>query len=119
MFGVLLTPLSCTSRIARRHDAQSAGDPWIDQTVEQFLHLTWNGKFVPMDYFAWRLGGILDRPVVDQTRLKGGYDFELKFTREPPPGLKEGGLINGEPVDTSGPRIFEALQKQLEMCYPV
>src|SRR5437763_16661475 len=25
MFGVLLTPLSCTSRIARRHDAQSAG----------------------------------------------------------------------------------------------
>jgi uncharacterized protein (TIGR03435 family) len=66
-----------------------------------------------MDYFAWRLGQILDRPVVDQTKLKGGYDFELKFTREPPPGLREGGLINGEPVDTSGPRIFEALQKQL------
>jgi uncharacterized protein (TIGR03435 family) len=95
------------------HEASSAGDPWIDQTVEQLLHVTWNGRFVPMDYLAWRLGQILDRPVVDQTRLKGGYDFEMKFTREPPPGMPEGALINGVAVDTSGARIFEALQKQL------
>ena len=95
------------------HEAQSAGDPWIDVTQEKFLHQQWHGKFVPMDYFAWRLAQILDRPVVDMTRLKGGYDFDLVFTRELPPGLPENARINGEPVDTSGPSIFEAMQKQL------
>jgi uncharacterized protein (TIGR03435 family) len=95
------------------HEAQSAGDPWIDQAQEKFLHLAWHAKFVPMDYFAWRLGQIMDRPVVDMTKLKGGYDFDLSFTREPPPGLPENAQINGEPIDTSGPSIFESLQKQL------
>ena len=55
----------------------------------------------------------MDRPVVDKTNLKGGYDFDLAFTREPPPNLPEGAKLNGEPLDTSGPTIFQALRQQL------
>jgi len=73
-----------------------------------------HAKFAPMDYFAWRLSTMLDRPVVDLTKLTGGYDFELKFTRELPPGTPpEGALLNGTPIDTSGPTIFEAIRQQL------
>ena len=72
-----------------------------------------SAKFSPMDYFAWRLGQSLDRPVVDQTGLEGGYDFELSFTRDLPPGIPEGAQINGAPIDTSGPTVFEAVKRQL------
>jgi uncharacterized protein (TIGR03435 family) len=51
--------------------------------------------------------------VIDRTNLKGGYDFVLNFTRELPPGIPEGAKINGEPIDTSGANIFEALRQQL------
>lgn len=51
--------------------------------------------------------------VVDQTNLKGGYDFDLSFTADLPPGTQPGALLNGEPIDTSGPPIFEAIRKQL------
>ena len=94
------------------HQAQSAGDPWIEPAFES-LKMTWHAKFVPMDFFAWRLSLMLDRPVLDQTKLAGGYDFDLSFTREPPPGLPEGALLNGAPLDTSGPTLFEALRQQL------
>ncbi|MGP0074886.1 MAG: TIGR03435 family protein [Bryobacteraceae bacterium] len=97
----------------RPHEAQSAGDPWIDTTFNPFPHATWHAKFAPMDYFAWRLSGILDRPVVDHTNLKGGYDFELSYTADLPPGMPPGALLNGEAIDTSGPTIFEAIGKQL------
>jgi uncharacterized protein (TIGR03435 family) len=95
------------------HEAQSAGDPWIDQKAEQFLHMKMHAQFVNMDYFAWRLGQLLDRPVVDQTNLKGGFDFDFAYTRELPPGIPEGANLNGEPIDTSGPTIYEALHQQL------
>lgn len=94
------------------HEAESAGDPWID-VAQEVLHQKWSAKFCPMDYFAWRLGQILDRPVVDRTGLKGGFDFNLNFTRDLPPGFPEGGLINGQAPDTSGPNIFEAVKNQL------
>jgi uncharacterized protein (TIGR03435 family) len=66
-----------------------------------------------MDYFAWRLSMILDRPVVDQTNLKGGYDFDLLFTPKLPPNFQPGTGLNGAPIDTSGPTIFEAVRRQL------
>ncbi|MDE3196048.1 MAG: TIGR03435 family protein [Acidobacteriota bacterium] len=94
------------------HDAQNAGEPWID-VAQQVLHQKWSAQFCPMDYFAWRLGLLLDRPVVDRTGIRGGYDFELNFTRDLPPGFPEGGLINGQSPDTSGPNIFEAIRSQL------
>ena len=95
------------------HEAKSAGDPWIGQTQEQILHNKLTATFCPMDYFAWRLSMLMDLPVVDQTNLKGGYDFKLSYTQEPPPGMPEGAQINGQAIDTSGPNIFEAIRQQL------
>jgi len=95
------------------HEAASAGDPWIDQSVERIVQVKMSAKFAPMDYFAWRLGQLLDRPVVDRTGLKGGFNFEFTYTRDLPPGVPPGALINGEPIDTSGPTIFTALKAQL------
>lgn len=92
----------------KAHEGQSAGDPWIDNTFEQ-LKMTMHAKFAPMDFFAWRLSMVMDRHVIDQTKLVGGYDFDLAFTREQPPGA----LINGAPVDTSTPTIFDAIRQQL------
>jgi uncharacterized protein (TIGR03435 family) len=95
------------------HEAQSAGDPWIDQAQGHFPQAEWHATFAPMDFFAWRLSLILDRPVVDLTGLKGGYDFDLKFTQELRPNIQPGALLNGEAIDTSGPTIFEAIRRQL------
>jgi uncharacterized protein (TIGR03435 family) len=95
------------------HEAANAGEPWIDQAQEKFLHLKLKATSAPMDYFAFRLSQLMDRPVVDLTNLKGGYDFSLEYTRELPPGFPEGGKINGEDPDTSGPTIFAALKQQL------
>jgi len=93
--------------------ASNAGEAWIEQTAVRFLQMTLNAKVVTMDYFAFRLSQLLDRPVINQTRLPGTFDFELAYTREPPPGMPENALINGQPVDTSGPTIFEAMRRQL------
>ena len=95
------------------HEAQNAHDPWIEFAQEKFLHLKATATAVPMDYVAFRLGDFLELPVVDLTGLKGGYDFTLSYTRELPPGFPEGGRINGEEPDTSGPTIFDAVKQQL------
>jgi hypothetical protein len=65
----------------------------------------------PMDFLAFRLGEMLDRPVVNLTQLKGSYDFDFSFTIALPPGAAEHPFVNGVAVDTSGPRIFEAIHK--------
>jgi uncharacterized protein (TIGR03435 family) len=67
----------------------------------------------------------LDRPVVDQTGLKGKYDFTMDFAPEPgtiakmkalgpagAPGGDAGGPAPAPDAD-SGPSIFTALQEQL------
>jgi uncharacterized protein (TIGR03435 family) len=95
------------------HEAANAGDPWIEQVAEKFLHIKMVATCVPMDYFAFRLSQAMDRPVVDLTNLHGGYDFNLEFTRELPPGFPEGAKINGEDPDTSGPTVFAAVKQQL------
>lgn len=95
------------------HEAANASEPWIDQQQPKFLHMKWNATCVPMDYVAYRLATLLDRPVVDLTKLTGSYDFTLEYTRELPPGFSEGTKINGEDPDTSGPSLFEAVRKQL------
>jgi uncharacterized protein (TIGR03435 family) len=51
--------------------------------------------------------------VIDQTGIKGGYDFALAYTMDLPPGVSESAIVNGAPLDTSGPTIFEALRQQL------
>jgi len=91
------------------HEIGSAGDPWIEQPAFG----KWTAKFAPMDYSAWRLSAWVGRPVLDRTGLKGGYDFDLSWTPDLPPGFPEGGSINGQTADTPGPTIFAALEKQL------
>jgi uncharacterized protein (TIGR03435 family) len=97
------------------HNAENAGEPWVDIVLDTqpgaFLHSTWHAKTASMDYFAFRLGLALDRPVIDQTGLTGGYDFDFAYTRDLPPGISEGAHLNGALIDTSGPTIFEAVRK--------
>jgi uncharacterized protein (TIGR03435 family) len=86
------------------------------------------GQGVGLSFLASMLSQQLGRTVLDKTRLKGNYDFTLKWTPEqgegmmmggpvggPPPGGPGGGPpSNGEPApDASGPSIFTALQEQL------
>ncbi|HEX3880604.1 MAG TPA: TIGR03435 family protein [Bryobacteraceae bacterium] len=95
------------------HEASNGGDPWIDQAQSPFLHFKLTATFCPMEYFAWRLGQLVDRPIADMTNLKGGYDFTLEYTADLPPNIPENAQINGAPIDTSGPNIFTAVRQQL------
>lgn len=95
------------------HPGANAGELWIDQTSEKALHIKLTGTASPMDYLAYRLSLLMDRPVVDRTSLDGGYDFTLEYTRDLPLGFPPGAKINGEEPDTSGPTVFQALKQQL------
>jgi uncharacterized protein (TIGR03435 family) len=95
------------------HPSPGGGDLNINKDVEQFLHERWSAHCASMDYFTFVLAPIFDRPVLNQTGVQGCFDFELKFTRELPPGFKEGQLFNGTPIDTYGPTIYQALQGEL------
>jgi len=95
------------------HQPTHAGDQWIDQPQQPFLHVKLSARFSTMDYFAFRLSQLMDRPVVDHTDLKGGFDFELTYTRDLPPNMSPTALLNGEPIDTSGPNVYAALRQQL------
>lgn len=68
-----------------------------------------------MDRFADLLSHQVGRPVLNQTGLKGNYDFTLQWTPQdgerPMPGGPPGEAA--PPADTSGPSIFTALQEQL------
>ena len=67
-----------------------------------------------MDLFAYRMGYLLDRPMIDRTGLTGSYDFTLTYTMEPPDSMRPGmSGHDGRPIDFSGPTIFAALPKQM------
>ena len=71
------------------------------------------GYNVTMESVANALGGvgnILDRPVVDQTGLKGTYDFKVEFAPEQADPAEAGAAVQSEP---GGPSFAEALKKQL------
>ena len=93
------------------HPSANSGEPWIDIAQQKFLHVKLTATSVPMDYVAYRLSLLMDRPVVNLTDLKGEFDFTLEYTRELPPGISEGARLNGEVIDTSGPTVFEAVKK--------
>jgi uncharacterized protein (TIGR03435 family) len=86
--------------------ANNAGDRRIVQGMGKV-----SAKFASMEYFAFALSLILDRPVIDRTGLTGEYDFELSWTPDP---LSEPGRISGRTSSGSdAPPIFEALEQQL------
>jgi uncharacterized protein (TIGR03435 family) len=78
------------------------------------------GQGVALSFLASALSQQLGRTVLDQTGLKGNYDFTLKWTPEQGEGMMLGGPGGGgpppdsaPPPDTSGPSIFTAIQEQL------
>jgi uncharacterized protein (TIGR03435 family) len=87
-------------------------------------HVT--AKMMSMPGLVDILARSVDRPVVDQTGLKGTYDFNLDFTPDestrmpmpagvppPPPGVGEGGGLHGAENPDNGLSLFAALQAQL------
>jgi len=67
-----------------------------------------------MSDFAWalsRMAGIGDRVVVDETGLKGNYDFELTFRRDL--GTQPGPGVHKPVTPSEDPSIFSALREQL------
>jgi len=71
------------------------------------------GKRVYMPYLAWFLGQNLQadgRPVVDQTGLKGYFDFTLSYMPQLPPGFNPDTL---PPEYHDLPSIFVAVKDQL------
>ncbi|HWE49247.1 MAG TPA: TIGR03435 family protein [Bryobacteraceae bacterium] len=98
------------AKLVRRESA--AGDTWVDLHGHN-LQTKMQGINARMDFLAFRLAEELDRPVVDMTGLKGTYDFEVNYTRELPHNFPEGGKLNGEEPDTSGPALFAALKQQI------
>ncbi len=74
-------------------------------------HLT--SQNASMSKFAEVLSRHTDRPVVDQTGVKGAYDFKLEWTPDDKPSRppeQADGIVTNE---TSAPSIFTALQEQL------
>jgi uncharacterized protein (TIGR03435 family) len=69
-----------------------------------------------MEEFAGVMQAHLDRPVVDQTGLKGRFDFQLQWTPDETPFASSG--RPGEPPKPperadSLPDLFTAIQQQL------
>ncbi len=96
------------------HDPANGEDPFfITQSWDSPFHARWIAKGATIDILTGRLSRSMDRPVMDMTELKGDYDFVLTYTMEPPPNLPPGAKINGEPIDLSGPTIFQAVRQQL------
>ena len=69
---------------------------------------------------AWLLTSELGRTVLDQTGLKGKYDFTLQWTPDQIPAAMGIGPEGGKPAnenpptpDSSGPSLFAAIQEQL------
>lgn len=66
---------------------------------------------MPMPLFANVLALTVEDPVVDQTGLKGGYDFTLDFMPEHiGPGVREG---RESAPDPNAPSLYTALEEQI------
>lgn len=72
---------------------------------------------VPIAKLAQNLTQMLGHPVLDETELKGIYDFKLQFTPDdrlqPPSGLAPSTRLPVPPADSNAPSLFDALQEQL------
>jgi uncharacterized protein (TIGR03435 family) len=75
------------------------------------------GNGIPVAELAHILSeqGVLSRPVIDKTELKGLYDFKLEWTPEPGLGTVASGVSEPPPLfaDISRPSIFTAIQERL------
>jgi uncharacterized protein (TIGR03435 family) len=99
------------------HDTKVGESPWIetsrDQRPGEPMGIRWHATASSMAYLAKRLSDISDRPVIDETGLKGNYDFDLTYSRELPQGEPAGGMYIGKPNDISDTTLFTSLRTQL------
>jgi len=85
-----------------------------------------NAKMMGMSGLVNMLSNQLDRPVLDETGLKGNYDFTLDWTPDesqrpnfipglppPPPGAGEGHAPSASNPEANGVSLFTAVQSQL------
>jgi len=91
-------------------DALPEGPPPLAFVVTpQFLHMA--ARYASMDELASIFQrSALERPVVDQTRLTGRYDFELEFAVDE---TLFGGALGKGPDNPAKPGLFAAIQEQL------
>jgi bla regulator protein blaR1 len=81
--------------------------------------MTLGGRDATTDQLAQAIAMQLGSTVVNETGLKGKYDYSLSFTPEmggrmmgmPPPGA--GGGDGGAPPPPQGPSLFSAVEQQL------
>lgn len=69
------------------------------------------------DFATWMQSGVMDKPVVDQTGLKGRYDFTLKWTPDDSQfaQFRTTGAIVPKPTDdpNAPPGLYTAIQEQI------
>jgi uncharacterized protein (TIGR03435 family) len=69
------------------------------------------------DFAMWFQSGVTDRPVVDQTGIKGRYDFRLKWTPDDSQFAQFGGSGFHAPPPSDAadapPNLYTAIQEQL------
>jgi uncharacterized protein (TIGR03435 family) len=67
-----------------------------------------------MPRFADSLAGYIDRPVLDNTQLRGEYDVKVEWAQEHP-GERSPSTLDSlrEEVGLAGPSLFTAVQEQL------
>jgi uncharacterized protein (TIGR03435 family) len=112
-------------------DGCPAMPPMADGRTGDFMMMTPNGECMistgeTRDGLAAHLSNGLDRPVIDQTGLKGKYDFTLRYDPSSTPGERGGPKDAPEPPPPGSnpanrsapdadapPSIFDALQEQL------
>jgi len=74
-----------------------------------------SGQRVPMTRIARELSPFAGRPVLDETRLTGAFDFQLTWTPDQSLSNGDGDKLNkaGITIDPIGPSFFSAIQEQL------
>lgn len=85
------------------------GDSSTATSTGSGRRVTIDARNTDMDLFAAVLARKMDLPVVNQTALKGIFDFKLRWLPEDAPTP----LLNGAPDPNAPPGIFTALQEQL------
>lgn len=89
--------------------APDAPDELINQVFPDHVYLPARNTTITQ-FAAMLQRGILDRQVLDETGLKGRYDFDLEWA---PDEREFGGQLPKPPADTNRPGFFAALQEQV------
>jgi len=106
---------TCQRRIFNPGGPQPRGTLMPSRSGDSNIALT--GSAIPIATLANSLEGYVDRPVVDQTNLKGLFDLRLEFSRPVPASPNVAASTERPdgpaPADPSGTVIFTAIQEQL------